>query len=138
MEFPFGRPDRVDATLGIELLQNRPQRGQVLDPLDDAARLVERRDRVRANVEIAAASFGLLFETLVDHREELHDAVVDAQVVFGLAQERIQLAVRAADGHFFGLLQRAHHHHVVLETTYVDELEWVRVVRAKVLIAARR
>ena len=130
---PLGRGDRADAALRVQLDQDGAQRGEILDPLDDAAVLVERRDGVRANVEVAAARLGLLLEALVDDAEELHDAVVDAQVVLGLAQERVEFAVRAAYGHLLGLLQRVHDQHRVLEAADVDELERIRIVRAEVL-----
>jgi hypothetical protein len=65
-----------------------------------------------------------LAQQSVDSRHEIHHAGVLAEVVLGLAQERVTLAVGALDDHLLGPLQRAHHVDVVL-----PQLDPGRVVR---------
>lgn len=63
-----------------------------------------RRQR-SGRTELAATRVRILLKKLDDHRVELHQASVLAQVVLGLAEERVESAVVASHGDLARLLQ---------------------------------
>eukprot|EP00965_Chrysotila_dentata_P154742 5112967-Pleurochrysis_carterae.AAC.1 len=95
-------------------LDDGAQLQHVGHPLDKAALLVERRDRVAAHAEPAAAAVDALVEQPIDRGHHVHHARVLAQVVLGLAQKDVAAAVGAPDDDLLGPLQRSHHLDAVL------------------------
>jgi phage tail sheath protein FI len=92
----------------VVLLQDALERARVANPLEEATVLIERHDGVCAHIKVAATTFRRRVEELVDHRVEVHQARVFAQVVVRLAQERVSLAVRTLEHELLGLLERRH------------------------------
>ena len=91
------RVDDNDIFLLVGPEEDISQGLEVVDPFDQAALFVERRYRIGLDVEPTFTGLGISLEGSVDHGIELHQALIFAKVVFGLAQEAIYTAVRAPD-----------------------------------------
>ncbi len=78
-------------------------------PLDQAVLLVQDEHRVCPHVQLALTRLGLALQQLVDHRVKLHQPRILAQIVLGLAQERIAIAIARHDHQLARLLQTVHH-----------------------------
>lgn len=100
---------------GLVAVDGGLHRARVGDPLDEAVLLVQREHAVRADGEAAPARVGAVLEDLVDEREDLHHARVDAHVLVQLAQERVPRAKRVHNHDLLGLHLRLHHAHTVLD-----------------------
>ena len=110
----------------VALEQDVAQGLQLVHPLDQPAFLVQRRHRVRFDVEPSFAAFGIFLEGSVDHAVKLHQTLIFAEVVFGFAQESVQVAVRPPDADLPWPLQRREDRDLVHEGGYRHHVlgEW--------------
>lgn len=99
----------------VALEQDVAERLQLVHPLDQPAFLVQRRHRVRFDVEPPCAAAGVFLERPVDHAVELHQPLIFAEVVFRFAQQRVQMAVRPPDADLPRPLQGLEDRHLVHE-----------------------
>lgn len=66
----------------------------------------------RARLGAAAARRGVVSDEAIEQRRVLHDAHVAAQVVAGLGEEAVAVAVAADEVHALGAAQAQHHVHL--------------------------
>lgn len=122
----------------VALQQDVAERLELVHPLDQPAFLVQRRHRVRFDVEPSCAALGVFLEGPVDHAVELHQPLVFAEVVFRLAEERVQVAVRPPDADLPRPLQRLEHRHLIHEGRDRHQVLGERLVRFHVDVFRHR
>ena len=82
------------------------QRVVMRHPADDTRVGRQRTHRVALNVEVALGGLHVMRQQRVDEAEELHDALVLAQILVALEQKVVRVAVRAKDGELARALLR--------------------------------
>ena len=124
-----GRQLHDDLVLEVErelllvavLLDERVQRVAVEQPLEQPAVLRERYDAVALDGEVASRRLVVAQQQVVHQAEDLHDALVLAQVLVALEQEDVLEAVGAEYADLARTLLAADHLYVGVEGTYVYE-----------------
>ncbi len=86
-----------DVFLLVEVEEDVAEGFEVVDPFDEAAFFVKRGDGVGFDVEAPLAGFGVFLQGPVDHGVEFHKPLVFAQVVFGFAEQGVDVPIRPAD-----------------------------------------
>lgn len=133
---------RSDTASLIRLVEDASEHDDVRHPLDETAVLIQRYNSVGANVcasegksafgikrkdernvrtESTISGISVLPQQLDDHRVELHQSSVLAQIILGLAKEAVELTIAAPSRDLARTLQRGHDHDGVVEAYRVAD-----------------
>ena len=74
------------------------------------------------------AYHGSTSEQLVEDRTEVHQSTISPQVIFGLGQERIELAITSSECDLLGLDQATHHQNLIFDARNCHRSTWEGVV----------
>mmetsp|Transcript_100262 Transcript_100262/g.173219 ORF Transcript_100262/g.173219 Transcript_100262/m.173219 type:complete len:216 (+) Transcript_100262:498-1145(+) len=103
---------RLHAVSPVEVVANPTEGGDVADPLNHAALLVQGKHSKRADIELATAALLIPLQQTIDHCVELHHAGVLPQIIFWLAQERMLVPRLRQNDNLLGLLKRWHNFNI--------------------------